>query len=122
MMARDWRLAFLGVYALACTALLLRIGFPDDLTSLAAGLLALALLTAPIVPLCVWREQAMAKGIAAIIIGGVGLFLVIETLYLQPPDAQGALVFLVVPVLQMFAVGAFAIALAAFSALSRKSK
>ncbi len=121
-MAHDWRLALLGVYALACTAVLLGNGFADDLSSLAAGLLALALLTAPIVPLCIWREQAMAKGIAAIIIGGVGLFLVIDTLYLQPPDAQGALVFVVVPVLQMFAVGAFAIALAAFSALSRKSK
>lgn len=121
-MARDWRLAALGVYAISCTALLLSIGFPDDLTSLAAGLVALTLLTAPIVPLCIWREQAMAKGIAAILIGAAGLFLVIDTLYFQPPDAQGALVFLVVPLLQMIAVGAFAIALAVFSALLRKAK
>ena len=121
-MVRDWRLAVLGVYALACTALILGNGFADDLTSFAAGLLALALLTAPIVPLCIWREQVMAKGIAAILIGAVGLFLVIDTLYFQPPDAQGALVFVVVPVLQMIAVGAFAIALAIFSALSRKAK
>ncbi len=121
-MVRDWRLALLGVYALACTATLLGGGFAYDLNSFAAGLLALALLTAPIVPLCIWREQAMIKGIAAIPIGTVGLFLVIDTLYLQPPDAQGALVFILVPVLQMCAVGAFAIALAVFSALARKAK
>lgn len=121
-MARDWRLALLGVYAFACAALLLGIGFPYDLASLAAGLLALAVLTAPIVPLCIWGGQVAAKGIAAMVIGGAGLFLVIDTLYFQPPDAQGALVFLIVPILQMIAVGAFAIALAVVSALSRKAE
>ncbi|WP_067489877.1 hypothetical protein [Erythrobacter sp. CCH5-A1] len=119
-MVRDWRLALLGVYVLACTTTLLGGGFAYDLDSLAAGMLALALLTAPIVPLCIWRGQAMVKGVATIVIGGVGLFLVVDTLYLQPPDAQGALVFLFVPVLQILAVAAFAIALTVFSALSRR--
>jgi len=119
-MARDWRLAVLAAFFLASCGLLLAPGLPEDLASVAFYAFVLLLMIAPILPLCLWPAHAEVNGAAAILIGGAGLLMIIDALYFQPLDPQSAFVFLFVPVMQLMAVGVFAMVLAAVLALARR--
>ena len=77
-------------------------------------------MAAPIWTLCLWSTHAKVNGIAAIVIGGAGLFLILDTMYFQPPDGQSALVFLFVPVMQLMAVGIFGVVFATILRVARK--
>ncbi len=119
-MVRDWRLVLCGLYVVGCVTLLSIVGAFDGLKSLIFGAIVLAMMIAPVLSLCLWPGQAAIKGVAALVIGGGGLWLIIDTMYFQPPDGQSALVFLVVPVLQIMAAAGFAALLAVIAALSHQ--
>lgn len=119
-MAADWRLAILAAYLLGSGSLLLSFGLPDDPLQIGFYVFVFALMAAPILPLCLWSTHAKVNGIAAIVIGGAGLFLILDTMYFQPPDGQSALVFLFVPVMQLTAVGIFGVVFATILRVARK--
>ena len=99
-MSRDWRLAILVSYAVAVFAMMVDAGQPEDIRWFALAVPFLLFAIAPIAMLCLTRSDARIKGIAALLIALAGLLLYVDTLYIAEPDAQSALVFAVVPVLQ----------------------
>jgi hypothetical protein len=119
-MRGQWRLVILAAYLLASVGLLLSFGLPDDLLEIGFYVFVLALMAAPVVLLCLWPTHAKVNGVAAIVIGGVGLFLIVDTMYFRPPDGQSALVFLFVPLMQLMAVAIFGALFAATLSIARK--
>lgn len=118
-MVGKWRLAVLAVYFIASCWLLFALGLPADYVGIAFSAFVLALMMAPILPLCLWPTHPVVNGSVAILVGGAGLLLILDALYFQPPDGQSALVFLFVPVLQLIAVGVFGIVFATILGLAR---
>ncbi|MXO63392.1 hypothetical protein [Qipengyuania oceanensis] len=102
-MARDWRLGLLIAYAVAVFAMMVHAGQPEDIAWFGTAALFLLFAIAPVALLCLTRSDARAKGIAAAVIALGGLFLYVDALYIADPDPQSALVFAVVPVLQLAA-------------------
>jgi hypothetical protein len=120
MMGGQWRLVILAAYMLGSVGLLLSFGLPDDFLDIGFYIFVLALMAAPVALLCVWPTHAKVNGVAAIVIGGVGLFMIVDTMYFQPPDGQSALIFLFVPVMQVMAVAIFGAVFAAILSIARK--
>ncbi len=118
-MRGDWRLAILAIHILASAGLLMSGGVPQDFPETVFYGVILALMTAPLLPLCLWSSHTKVNGAAAIVIGGGGLWMIIDVMYFQPPDGQSALVFLFVPVMQIMAVAVFGVVFAIILRLSR---
>ncbi|MEO1968721.1 MAG: hypothetical protein ABGW87_08430 [Sphingomonadaceae bacterium] len=100
MMAKDWRLVILAVYAAALAYLMVDAGRPDSAGWFGFAAFFMAFALAPLALLCLTRSHVRIKGIAAIVLAAGGLWVIVDTLYLAAPDAQSALVFTVVPALQ----------------------
>ncbi|MBX7542089.1 hypothetical protein [Qipengyuania sphaerica] len=100
-MARDWRLGILAIYALATLGLMMDAGEPDQLWWWPLALLFLLWAVAPIALLCITQGHVTAKGIAALAIAAFGLWAFVQTMYIAAPDAQGGLIFLFAPLLQL---------------------
>ena len=100
MMAKDWRLAILGIYAATVFVILIEMIGPINIGgALLAGGLFLWALT-PIALLCVLPLHPWGLGIGAALVAGGGVYLYYDTAYIASPDALSVLVFLFVPVYQ----------------------
>ena len=102
-MVKDWRLVVLAVYAVAIAYLMVDAGRPDSAEWFGFAAFFMVFALAPLALLCLTRSHRTAKGVAAIVLGLSGLWVIVDTLYRAAPDAQSALVFAVVPALQWVA-------------------
>ena len=117
----DWRRAWLALYGLAVLAMIVLSSPPD---SVIMGMTQIAFLlagSAPVALLCLTPRHALGKGVGAVLIGGLGLWIYVETLFILPPDAQSALVFVFVPVWQAVAVAVWLIAVLAIIRIRQRT-
>ena len=111
---RYWRLGLLAAYVVALAMLLLQL-VGEAPVEWAILIICLVVGTAPIAMLCFGKRYAAAKGVAALVIGGAGLYLMY--LFTASPGAGWGIIF--VPIYQTVAAGVVLVGLGIYGGIYR---
>ncbi len=121
-MLYNWRIWLFGAYSLAELAIVFAAPTTaDSVPNFVGALLFILFGQLPILLLCLIRGPKWALGIGALVFGGLGLWVYFDTIYLAPPDAQSALVFVLVPFCQLVASLVWIIIVHLVSAFARRT-
>lgn len=113
--ARDWRLAIAAIYAAFLFAIMAWTGSPGDFQGWLFVFAVYGFGLLPIALLCLIATHPLAHGIGAGLLAAFGIYAHVTTLFIAPPDAQSALVFLFVPFYQLAAAAIWVVVVALVS-------
>ncbi|TRD11740.1 hypothetical protein FGU71_07585 [Erythrobacter insulae] len=97
-----------AIYAAIVAAIMTNQGDPDSIGWFALAIPFLIVAIAPVGLASFMDSTQTAWTLAAAIAALFGLWGYIDTFYIGRPDAQGGLVFFIIPVLQFAGIGVFA--------------
>ena len=100
MIAKDWRLSILAIYAVVLFGLFLDLGAVDEPRWIVFSLMYLVFGIAPFLLLCLSRGWVMLKGMTALVLAVGGLAILAYGMYGGALDALRPRLFAIVPALQ----------------------